>query len=100
MTKIQGLSEDDECFVVSTIKRFFPHSEIILFGSRQAGTQKKYSDIDLCIKNEKTLSLSAWSHMEEVFAESDLPFLVDISDFHLLTEDFQKHVLETGIRLA
>ena len=35
-------------------------------------------------------------YLEEVFSESDLPILIDISDYHLISEDFRKHIDEVG----
>lgn len=99
-TIIKGLTQEHETFIIQTIKNFFPKAEIIVFGSRITGKHKKYSDVDICIKADKALDLSKWSQMEEVFAESALTVLVDISDYHLLTEDFRKHVLNTGVPVA
>ncbi len=93
---IRGLSKEHEKLIFDTIKFFFPKAQIIVFGSRIAGNHKPFSDIDISLKDTHPLALAKWSQMEEVFAESDLTVMVDLSDFHLLTEDFQKHVLSTG----
>lgn len=100
MPKIKGLSDEQVRFIGLTIRSHFPKSEIIIFGSRVTGKYKKYSDIDVCIKADSPLNLAQWSKLEEAFADSDLELVVDLSDYHLLTEDFQKHVLQTGISVG
>lgn len=99
MNKIQGLTENEEEFIIQTIQSFFPDAEILLFGSRRNHTYKDFSDVDICIKDKSPISLSKWSELEEIFAESELKVLVDLSDYHLLAGDFQKHILDTGFFL-
>lgn len=99
MTKIKGISQEDENFIFRTIQSYFPKAEIIIFGSRISGKCRKYSDIDICIKADSPLNLATWSKLEETFANSDLEWIVDLSDYHLLTDDFRKHVLDTGAKV-
>lgn len=65
------------------------------FGSRVTGKNKKFSDIDLFyfeeIPNKVILEL------EEYFEESDIPFKIDLVNFHKCDSDFQKIILENYI---
>ena len=53
-----------------------------VFGSRAKWTAKPYSDLDLALKGAKKLPRSLVSDLTEAFSESDLPFKVDVLDWH------------------
>ena len=52
--------------------------------------QKKFSDLDLCIKADKPLGLNLMSALAEDFSESDLPWKVDVVDWSTTNPDFRK----------
>lgn len=95
MTSIAWTNED-LAFIKNSILRFFPHSEIIFFGSRTKGTHQIGSDLDVCIRDSSPLSLSEWAKLDEVFSNSDLPYKVDISDWNRISTEFQKVIQTTG----
>lgn len=72
--------------IVTSILKQSPVS-FYAFGSRVRGTHKKFSDLDLCYKGE--IPSSILNKIEEDFAESDLPFKVDIVDFNRCSEEFR-----------
>lgn len=73
------------------IKSFFPDDfNVYLFGSRINGTWHTYSDLDICIKNRDKIDLSVMSFVREKFENSNLPFMVDIIDYHRCNTNFQK----------
>jgi hypothetical protein len=49
--------------------------------------------LDLTIKTFGQAD-SSLAGLKEAFKESDIPFLIDISDFNLLPADFQKEILK------
>ena len=67
------------------------------FGSRVKKTAKKYSDLDLCYK--ENIPDSVVAKIEEDFIESDLPFKVDIVNWKNCSADFQKLIAENIIPL-
>ena len=67
-----------------------PDSTVWVFGSRATGRAKKFSDLDLCFKAPQPLSLERISAMAEEFAESDLPWKVDIVDWWSISERFRQ----------
>lgn len=97
---IKDVSEEQVQYIISAIRRHFPKAKIIAFGSRISGSPQKYSDLDLCLDNADSLSLSTLSMLEEELSESAIPFKIDFSDYHRLTKDFQKHVLKTGVLIG
>lgn len=57
------------------------------YGSRVKGTHRKFSDLDLCIR-EPVSDLEIF-YLKEAFEESNLPFKVDIRRWSDMSKDFQ-----------
>ena len=55
------------------------------FGSRVDGTPKDYSDLDLALAGPAKLDAAVLESLREAFEESDLPFRVDILDWHAIS---------------
>ena len=64
--------------------------EVWSFGSRALFRAKKHSDLDLAILGGEPLSLTALAALRDAFAESDLPFRVDIVDWATTGEGFRR----------
>jgi predicted nucleotidyltransferase len=84
---------------LETVKRILaahaPQAEVRAFGSRATRTAKNYSDLDLAIVGERKLTLGEMSRLREAFEESDLPFRVDVLDWHAISPEFRR-VIEQG----
>lgn len=70
-----------------------PGVEARAFGSRVGGSPKAYSDLDLALVGPAKLEPSVMESLREAFEESDIPFRVDILDWHAISEEFQKVIL-------
>ena len=79
---------------LETIKRILaghvPECEVRAFGSRVTWTAKDYSDLDLTIVAPRQLEPDVRRRLKEAFEESDLPFRVDVIDWHAISESFRK----------
>jgi len=76
---------------LSLIKKILQGSyEAILFGSRVDGTNQKFSDIDLCLKGQKQIEGYELQEIKEAFDESNLPYTIDLVDYHTLSSSFKK----------
>ena len=71
------------------LQRFVPDKKVLVFGSRATGTAKPFSDLDLAILGEDPLPLPLMAAMREEFAESDLPYKVDIVDWAAASPRFR-----------
>jgi DNA polymerase sigma len=69
-----------------------PDAQVYVFGSRSSSTTKPHSDIDLCIDTRKKLEISTLSQLKQEFEESDLPFRVDLVDWHQISDDFKTRI--------
>ena len=66
--------------VRSILEKHVPSYEVWAFGSRARWEAKDYSDLDLAVITDRPLSFNAKSALDSDFAESDLPFKVDVVD--------------------
>ena len=63
--------------------------EVWIFGSRIDGNARKYSDLDLVLVGKDKLDGRRIDALKDAFAESDLPFMVDVLDWHTLSKSFR-----------
>ena len=70
-----------------------PGVEARAFGSRVDGKPKDYSDLDLALVGAARLDTAVMENLREAFAESDIPFRIDILDWHGISREFQKVIL-------
>lgn len=81
---------------LETVKRILgehvPDCEVRAFGSRVTWTAKDHSDLDLAVVGAGTLDADTLRLLKEAFEESDLPFRVDVIDWHAISENFRKVV--------
>lgn len=79
------------------LRKHVPQYEVWAFGSRAERKTKKYSDLDLAVISDKPLGLHLTASMDEAFAESDLPFKVDVVDWATTKENFRKIIEENHV---
>ena len=76
--------------VLEILEAQVPDAEVWAFGSRVAGTAQNHSDLDLAIVSETKLGPLAMVRLKLAFEESNIPFRVDVLDWHDLDEEFRK----------
>jgi type I restriction enzyme, S subunit len=82
---------DKEWRIVEAIlKQHAPEREVWAFGSRAKWTAKEFSDLDLAILGEKSLTLDESASLADAFADSDLPWKVDVVDWATTSPSFRK----------
>jgi uncharacterized protein len=74
-----------------------PQARVLAFGSRAAGTPRKYSDLDLAISQPEPLTLHTISCLKIVFEDSDLPICVDVIDWNQADSEFKAMVTRQGM---
>lgn len=76
-----------------------PDADCFAFGSRTGVSYHRYSDLDIAVKAAAELPLLQLSALEEAFAESDLPFRVDVLDLHRASPEFQRIVEARHVKI-
>lgn len=79
------------------LSRYPDITEVRVFGSRAKGNYKPGSDIDLAIMNQGLAPKTIVRVLSDC-AESSLPIVVDLVDFHAITNpDFIEHIQRVGV---
>lgn len=100
MTQPIDLRPDHAKIVHEIIARYLPAGlSVRVFGSRAKWTAKPHSDLDLALKSKEPLPRSVLGDLAEAFSESDLPFRVDVVDWHTVTPTFQAVIDRDGLSL-
>ena len=69
-----------------------PRATMWVFGSWATGGARLYSDLDLAIDAGRPLTLDEIARLSEAFRESDLPYRVDLVDWHNLDARFRQAI--------
>lgn len=77
------------------LHRHVPGCEVRAFGSRVTGRARPYSDLDLVVVGPARLPFRQLAALRIAFEESDLPYRVDVLDWHALTPEFQRAIEPT-----
>jgi len=85
---------------INTLCRIFdsycPEAEIWAYGSRVDGDSHDGSDLDIAVMSFNS-SQKRISELKQLISNSNLPFLVDITEYNSLPESFQKEIRKKGI---
>lgn len=76
--------------VSGILQKHVPQYEVWAFGSRAKGTAKPHSDLDLAVITAQPLTLDVSGALRDAFAESDLPWRVDVVDWASTSESFRQ----------
>ena len=71
------------------LRQCIPQHEVWAYGSRVHGQAHQYSDLDLAIVGISPVDDSTMSKIKESFAQSVLPIMIDIRDWHELSNHFR-----------
>ncbi len=93
------LNDNDLAIVKNILKQNLPNLTVFAFGSRTKMTAKPYSDLDLVVMTDTPLDLATMASLKDDFAESDLVFKVDISDWASLSDEFKSRIQSDLIQI-
>ncbi len=82
------------------LKNHVPEYEVRVFGSRVKGQAKEFSDIDLVIVGKKEIDWRVIENLKDVFSESNIPYIVDIVDWHHISDEFKDIIDEKYVVIS
>jgi predicted nucleotidyltransferase len=89
--------------LLDDVKKVFsehvPNYEVIVFGSRVSGPVKQYSDLDIAIRGAKPVPIRVMAMLKTAFSESNLPFKVDVLDWHDISDSFRNVISHKCVTL-
>ena len=83
------ISEKERKIINDIISQLAPDCDVLIFGSRYHGKAWEYSDLDLAFVGEGKLGFDRCFDLKEAFSESDLPYRVDVLDYHAISPEFR-----------
>ena len=93
MTKPLDIRPHDLAIVLQILQGCLPaYAKVWVFGSRAKWTTKDSSDLDLAIDAGRPLKRNEQAELADAFEESDLPYKVDIADWHSISESFKEAI--------
>jgi predicted nucleotidyltransferase len=93
------LPADHRQLVLRVLEAHLPRgTKAWVFGSRATGRARRYSDLDLAIDAGRRLSLDELAELAEAFSDSDLPYKVDLVDWHNIDDRWRQTI--TAERMA
>lgn len=95
MSEMIKLCKQELQTVKNILSDHAPELDVLIFGSRANGNSHEHSDLDIALRGAHKLDILFLATLKDEFQESDLPFRVDIIDFHRVSPAFQKVILET-----
>jgi len=74
-------------------------SEVLAYGSRVRGDAHEASDLDIIIKAkfDKAIPKYEMKLIIEKFKESNIPIIIDLRDWAIVPEYFQKYIEEMNV---
>lgn len=77
-----------------------PGRKVWAFGSRISGSAKPFSDLDLAIMGAEPVDFRTLSALKDAFAESNLPFRVDLVEWATTAENFRQIIRQSHEELV
>jgi uncharacterized protein len=87
------LAPEHRRLVLEIIRTNLPETtRASVFGSRATGRARRYSDLDLAIDAGRQLTLDEIARITEAFSDSDLPYKVDLVDWHNVNDRWRRTI--------
>lgn len=87
---IKGVTENEENIIKSVLEPYKDKYNFYYYGSRVKGNFRFLSDLDIMVRGIELVNLSDINDIKDKFDKSNLPYVVNISDYHNLDENFYK----------
>jgi uncharacterized protein len=95
------LPADHRRRVLNILRAQLPQStEAWVYGSRATGRARSYSDLDLAIDAGRRLTLDEIARFTEAFGDSDLPYRVDLVDWHDIGDRWRLTIVAEHLTLT
>lgn len=92
-----GIDEKTKQKIIALISTLIPNAKIYLFGSRARGKHSQWSDIDLALDTGEKISHDIVGEIISVLAGTDIPYKIEVVDFHSVSKEMQTSILDERI---
>jgi len=96
-----NLPADHRRLVLDILRTHLPqYARTWVFGSRATGRARRHSDLDLAIDAGRQLTLDEIARLAEAFGDSDLPYKVDLVDWHKIDDRWRQTITAESAALV
>lgn len=81
------------------LSQHLPEAKAWVFGSRVSGKAKQWSDYDIALLTSTPLNWQQLERLKDAFSESNLPIMVDLSDWSKLPTFLQEKIKQQHIEI-
>jgi predicted nucleotidyltransferase len=93
------LHPNEAAIVTAILAAHVPREwEVWAFGSRVTGRAQPYSDLDLAVSTTSAIDWREIERLKDAFADSDLPFSVDVVDLGRAAPAFVQRIRNEGVQ--
>lgn len=85
---IKGVNATEELIIKKILKPYQQEFKFFYYGSRVKGNFEKASDLDVLIHGKMQMPYSELETIKFLFDKSDLPFIVNFTDYYNIDEKF------------
>ena len=89
---IAGITEKEQKIIERILNKYRKDYAFFYYGSRVKGTYEKTSDLDVLVKGKAEMPLAVLQEIKEEFDKSDLPYIVNFSDYYKLDSSFYERI--------
>lgn len=93
---IKGITQNEQKIIKEILKQY-PY-DFYYYGSRVKGDFTKSSDLDILLKTNQNVSISILKEISDKFNQSKIPYIINISDYNKMSEDFIRLIEPTLIK--
>jgi predicted nucleotidyltransferase len=94
-----AISDAEWSIVSDILQKYLSQYSAWAFGSRVRHTHKPFSNLDIVVVNDESLSIATMAELSEAFSESDLPWKVDVIDWASISNNFKDHIKSNKLEL-
>ena len=94
-----GVTAREMQIILDVIRQNAADCNVLAFGSRYKGSTNESSDLDLVFDGGEKLGFMRLQAIKEAFWESDLPYRVDVLDYHAISPEFRAIIDEGHERI-
>lgn len=85
--------------VISILALNVPEFDVMVYGSRAGGVNKKHSYLDLVVMSDKPLAAARIEKLSAAFKAACFPFLIEIIDWAATGPSYRKEIKKTSVLL-
>lgn len=85
--------------IKAILARYLPEAQAWVFGSRVTGKAKHWSDCDIALLSATPLNWQQLEQLKNAFSESNLPIIVDLSDWSTLPPFLQAKIEQQHVQI-